>query len=280
MRTRQELLASWEALFARAEVDSPRLSAQVLLAHALGLSRLDMLLSVRDRVDPGDESAMEALARRRLCGEPVAYLVGIREFYGLDFEVNPSVLIPRPESELMIDWLRPALDAKRPLRILDLGTGSGALAVTCAALNPAARVTAVDVSRPALSVARRNAMRHDVLDRVSLVQGDLLAAVRPGAFDIVLANLPYVPESTRREMSREVLEHEPGLALFAGEDGLDLYRRLALAIAGAASPGTTLLCEIDRSHGPCMKEMFAPIARTVTVRKDYAGLDRLVIVVF
>lgn len=280
MKSRHEILAIWEALFARAGVDSPRLSAQVLLAHVLGMSRLDMLLAARVPVDPADEGSMERLGSRRLQGEPVAYIVGFKEFYGFEFEVNPSVLVPRPETELMLDWLRPALDAGQPLRILDLGTGSGALAVSCALLDSRSCVTALDISGSALAVARRNAARHGVLERVSLVQGDLVEAVRPEAFDVILANLPYVPENARRDMSREVLEYEPATALFAGRDGLGQYRRLADGLAGGALSGATLLCEIDLNQGAAMMELFGGISRSVEVRKDYAGLDRLVVVVF
>jgi release factor glutamine methyltransferase len=223
---------------------------------------------------------MAVLAARRLQGEPVAYLVGVKEFYGFEFEVNRSVLVPRPETELMLDWMRPVLDRGERMRILDLGTGSGALAVSCALLNPNAFVTALDVSAQALAIARRNVLRHSVQDRVSLVRGDLVGGVRVGAFDAIFANLPYVPERTRGSMSREVLDFEPGLALFAGEDGLDLYRRLAGDLAGRVSMGTTLLCEIDLSQGSAIKTLFAPIARSVLVQKDYAGLDRLAVVVF
>ena len=280
MKSRHEILASWEALFVRAGVDSPRLSAQVLLAHVLGLSRLDMLLEARTLVAAADEACMERLGGRRLRGEPVAYIVGFKEFYGFEFEVSPSVLVPRPETELMLDWLRPILAASPTLRILDLGTGSGALAVSCALLAPEACVTALDISGSALAVARRNAVRHGVHERVSLVQGDLMESLRAHEFDVILANLPYVPENARRGMSREVLEYEPSTALFAGPDGLDQYRRLAAGLAGGALRGTTLLCEIDLNQGAAMAELFGPISRSVQVQKDYAGLDRLVVVVF
>lgn len=280
MTSRRQVLAFWEKRFNEAQLDSPRLSSQVLLAHVLGLQRLEMLLGPLVAVPDDAAERMDALARRRLMGEPVAYLVGVKEFYGLDFEVNSGVLIPRPESELMVDRLRAAFRSDAGIRLLDLGTGSGALAVTSAKLFRNFRVVATDISMPALLTARRNAQRHDVACRVSFVRSDLLEAVRVTDFDVILANLPYVPSTSRANMSREVLDHEPPLALFSGVDGLDMYRRLAGDLAGQVGAGTILLCEIDNVQGAAMKELFAPIAREVVVEKDYAGHDRLVVVVF
>lgn len=280
MNSRREIIAIWEARFDAAGVDSPRLSAQVLLAHVLNLSRLNMLLEPRSPVDDEVLTEFESLALRRLHGEPVAYLVGFKEFYGLEFEVSPDVLIPRPETELMVDHLLDTFPRDAVLRVLDLGTGSGALAVTCAATYPAFRVTAADISVKALATARRNARKHDVAQRIDFVRADLVQCFALGKFDIILANLPYVPEDSRDAMSREVISHEPWLALFAGSDGLGVYRRLASDVQGRMREGTILLCEIDHSQGAAMIEMFAPMARKVRVKKDHAGFDRLVVVVF
>jgi release factor glutamine methyltransferase len=280
MSSRTDILAYWENQFEQSGLDSPRLSAQVLLSRVLGISRLEMLLDARASVPMSAVAAMESLSRRRLHGEPVAYLVGIKEFYGIDFEVSPAVLIPRPETELFVDRLLASHDRSAEMTVLDLGTGSGVLAVTCAVYFPNALVTAVDISPAALEVARRNASRHNVQDRVLFVQGNLIDAVHVGSFDVILANLPYVPESMRNSLSHEVVAHEPEVALFAGQDGLDLYRRLVAGLAGRAKPGTQLLCEIDCGQGQAMLELFKPVVREVLVEKDYAGLDRLVYVVF
>ena len=280
MNSRREIIAFWEARFEAAGVDSPRLSAQVLLAHVLNLSRLNMLLESRSIVPEGAIAAFESLAMRRLQGEPVAYLIGCKEFYGLDFEVNPGVLIPRPETELMVDHLLDMVERDAAFRVLDLGTGSGALAVTCAAMFPHCRVTAADISEKALATARCNARKHGVSDRVAFVRADLVQGIDVGEIDIILANLPYVPEDSRQAMSREVLRYEPWLALFAGNDGLDVYRRLAFGLRGRVREGSMLLCEIDHSQGAAMMELFAPMAMDVSVKKDLAGLNRLVIVVF
>jgi release factor glutamine methyltransferase len=239
-----------------------------------------MLLDSRATVPQAGLAAFEALARRRLQGEPVAYIVGHKEFYGLDFEVNPHVLIPRPETELMLDRLVERVARDASFRALDVGTGSGALAVTCATLFPGVAVTAVDVSLDALVTARSNARKHGVEERVGFVCGDLLGALDAGRFEVILANLPYVPERDRGGISREVISYEPGQALFAGVEGLDMYRRLASELKGVAREGALLLCEIDHSQGAAMSELFLPMARRVHIERDYAGLDRLAVVVF
>jgi release factor glutamine methyltransferase len=280
MKSRFDILAYWEGQFIEARVDSPRLSAQVLLAHVLDLPRLEMLLDIRTAVPEHQIRKMVSLALRRMQGEPVAYLVGVKEFYGLDFHVNPAVLIPRPETELMVDHLAATIERMAVRTLLDVGTGSGALAVTCAVNFPRFRVLGVDISAAALDVAKRNANVHGVGSRVMFAQGDVLDAVRVDGCDIILANLPYVPTSSRDTMSHEVLDYEPDVALFAGADGLSAYRRLAACLKGRAVPGSLLLCEIDHSQGQAMSDLFSPIAKDVHVERDLSGLDRMVVVVF
>jgi release factor glutamine methyltransferase len=154
------------------------------------------------------------------------------------------------------------------------------LAVSCANLFPYSQVAAVDISCPALRIARRNARFHQVLERVSFFQGDLLGAVRVDSFDIVMANLPYVPLVTRSALSPEVFCYEPEIALFAGSDGLDCYRALAVAIGANMKSGALLMCEIDSSQGSAMIDLFSGIATTVRIMKDYSGQDRIAVVVF
>jgi release factor glutamine methyltransferase len=190
------------------------------------------------------------------------------------------VLIPRPETELLLDLMRERFKSNAALSVLDLGTGSGALAVSCAKLFPCARVVAVDVSQKAIQIARHNAGAHDVLGQTAFVRGDLVSALRLSSFDVVLANLPYVPLSTRAALSPEVLEYEPELALFSGQDGMDCYRSLARGVSGRMKSGAMLLCEIDGSQGAAMSDLFSPLAQSVRIVKDYAGLDRVAIVVF
>jgi len=278
--SRKTLLEHCERSLQQSGVDSPLTSAQVLLAHILGMQRLDMLLDVNTPVDEHCILRMDALGRRRMNGEPVAYLVGEKEFYGFTFYVGPGVLIPRPETELILDHLLETLDPDACLQFLDVGTGSGALAVSCANLFLHSRVAAVDISLEALKVARKNALFHNVQDRIVFLQGDLLESLRIDSFDVVLANLPYVPLTTKETLSREVLCHEPHGALFSGLDGLDCYRALAHSLYEAMKPGALLLCEIDHSQGLAMIDLFSGIAQNVRILKDYAGRDRLAVVVF
>lgn len=280
MLSRRDLLLVWEGHFVRSRIDSPRLSAQILLAHALGLDRLAMLLELALPVPNSALRTFENLATRRALGEPVAYLIGRREFYGLEFVVSPDVLIPRPETEMLIDIARNRHAEGESFTVLDIGTGSGALAITCAAIFPRARVIAVDISRSALCVARENAMRLGVGDRIGFAQADLIGALRVASFDIVLANLPYVPLRTLEDVSFEVRGFEPRLALFSGDDGLDCYRRLVCEMSGQARPGAMLICEIDPSQGAELRRLFAPRATRVELVQDYSGKDRVVIVVF
>lgn len=276
----RELLQYWERRFAARGVDSPRLSVQILLAHVLRLERLALLLDLDIEVPNPDLAYFVELASRREGGEPVAYLTGTREFYGLDLHVTPDVLIPRPETELMIDHVRDLFGANDRVTILDIGTGSGAVAIACATCFPQARVVGLDISRPALRVARMNARRLGVADQVDFVQADLVDPLHLSSFRVLLANLPYVPMRTFLDVSLEVRGFEPHLALFSGEDGLDCYRRLAHMMEGRVAPGTMLCCEIDPGQGEGMRALFASKARNFHVFKDYSGHDRMAHVVF
>lgn len=280
MASRRDLLLDWERQFAQGRVDSPRLSAQVLLAYVLRLDRLVMLLDLDLPVSESLRLNFENLATRRVRGEPVAYLVGRREFYGLEFVVSPDVLIPRPETEMLIDLVRDRYATDADLSVLDVGTGSGALAITCASVFPRARVVAVDISRAALQVARVNATRLGVAERVGFVQADLASAVRVDAFSVILANLPYVPLRTAADVSVEVRGFEPHLALFSGDDGLDCYKRFVGEIAGRVRPGAVLLCEIDPSQDVELRRLFLPWAVRVDLVQDYSGANRILVVVF
>lgn len=280
MQSRRNILIHWEKAFEQAGVDSPRLSAQVLLAHVLQTARLEMLLNLQAVVTYESQEYMRALARRRIQGEPVAYLVGKKEFYGLEFQVGPGVLIPRPETEMIIDHLLSSYGRDESRKVLDIGTGSGALAVTCAWMFPRFSLVATDVCEAALRVAKVNANTHDVQGRISFVQVDLVEALRVSQFDIILANLPYVPDSMLQVMSMEVRKYEPWGALFAGPDGMSCYRALANGLAGCVAPGTRLLCEIDHTQGQAMAELFQPLARDIRIERDLAGKQRLAVVVF
>jgi release factor glutamine methyltransferase len=208
-------------------------------------------------------------------GEPLPYVIGHWEFYGLDFQLNPAVLIPRPETELLIDQGRLWLQAN-PNRnwAADVGTGSGCIAVSLAAHHPELRLTATDVSAAALQTARKNATRHSVVQRIRFVQADLLAALQ-GPFDLICANLPYIPSAELKKL--KIFGREPGLALDGGPDGLALIRRLLAQAAHKLAPGGLLLVEIEASQGIqalSLAHHFLPAADSV-VLPDLAGRQRL-----
>jgi release factor glutamine methyltransferase len=223
---------------------SPRLDAEVLLAHALGIRRLDLYLQFDRPLSDGDLVPYRDLIARRGRGEPVAYLVGRREFMKLDLEVTPAVLVPNPDTEVLVlravSWAR---GRGGPVRVADVGTGSGCIAVAIGHYVPEATIFASDDDAAALAVAERNVRAHGLSDRVTLLEGDLLDPL-PGGLDLVCANLPYVAEGT--VLPPEVVA-QPAHALFAAEGGAALVRRLLGASPGRLVPGGALLAEIDPS---------------------------------
>jgi release factor glutamine methyltransferase len=261
-------------------VESPRLDAELLLGHVLGVNRAKVLAWPDRRLSPKQLTRFRDLVTRRAAREPLAYIIGHREFYGLDFAVDPSVLIPRPETELLVEHaLRLARRSTTPPDIADVGAGSGAIAVTLAVHLPQATIYAVDDSAQALEVAAENAHRHGVADRVHCLRGDLLEPL-PHAMDLITANLPYVTMEEWDDLQPEIRDYEPRAALDGGPDGLALIRSL-LAIAGPyLQPHGAILLEIGASQG----DTVTALARQgfpgadVQLQQDYAGLDRLVII--
>ena len=262
--------------------DSPRLDAEVLLAEALGCRRIDLYAAFGELPDEEVRTAFRELVRRRAEGAPVAYLVGHREFFSLDFRVTPDVLIPRPESELlvvaMLDLAR-RLPAEREISICDVGTGSGIIAVCAAKHLPRCRVTAVDISPAALAVARGNAAKHDVRERIELIESDLLSAVPPGErFDFIVANPPYVSTAEMQALAPDVRDFEPPLALVAGQRGTEVIESLLPQAAERLDPGGHLLIEISPMVHDAVRALLEADGRFQlgpTV-KDLARLPRVV----
>lgn len=280
------LLAAARAYLRECGSESPGLDAEVLLAHCLGAGRLD-LYRAPDRIpDSGQASGYLDLIARRGRGEPVAYLTGHKEFMGLDLAVGPPVLIPRPETELLVEQALELLGlslAERPggRLAVDVGAGSGAIAVSLAVFMPRVRVLATDISGEALAVARRNAARHGVARQVSFFQGDLLTPLTipalQGQVDLVAANLPYIPAGDLEALPRDVRAYEPRLALNGGPDGLSLYRRLVPDAGRLLRPGGFLLMEIGPGQGrACLGLVPAPVWESVLL-PDLAGRERLVV---
>lgn len=262
-----------------AGVDSPALSARVLAGHALSLSREDMARDPDADISPQAAEAFRALTARRARGEPVATILGTKEFYGLDFQVNPEVLTPRPETEHLVEEARTLFPADAPLRLADLGTGSGCLAVTLCLVFPKAVAVAVDRSEAALAVARDNAQAHGAASRIVFMAGDFAAPCAPeGSLDLVVANPPYVSAGEYDGLSGEVRHFEPRSALVPegrGETGLEAVEALAPAALAMLRPGGVLLVEFGMTQGPAVAGLLEKTGfADVHVGRDLAGLDR------
>jgi release factor glutamine methyltransferase len=258
--------------------DQPSLEAQTLLAGLLGQSRAWIFTYPETILAPEQLDRLNAQVNRRLQGEPLPYLLGQWEFYGLAFEVTPAVLIPRPESELLVDLGREWLQAHpQRRRAVDVGTGSGCIAAALAYWTPDLDIFAVDLSPEALAVAQGNFTRLGLHSRVHPLQGDLLSSLQ-GPFDLICANLPYIPSLPLEEL--DVAQHEPRMALDGGPDGLRLIERLLAQATTRLAPGGRILLEIEFSQGnsgPTLARHYFPRA-VVTLKNDLAGLARCVVV--
>jgi release factor glutamine methyltransferase len=278
--------------------DSPRLDAEVLLAHARGCRRIELYTTYEEVADEPLRERFRQLVRQRATGMPVAYLVGHREFFSLTFEVSPDVLIPRPETELLVvraldlvkegvaasrltpsDNAAPTPDPPGDLSIADVGTGSGVLAVCLARHLPAARVTAVDLSPAAIEVASANARRHQVAERIRLLVSDLLAEVAAETrFDLIVSNPPYITTAEMEQLDRDVRQFEPHQALHGGTQGTDLIERLLVESAQRLVAGGRLLMEISPAIAPRVEQLIGQQEglRHVRTHPDLARLPRVV----
>ena len=263
--------------FNRRGVDAPRLTAEVLLAFVLQGTRVQLYVDLDRPLKPKELASYRALIERRISGEPTQYVTGTREFYGRPFAVDPRVLIPRPETELLVDAALEAIPKDAPCRVLDLCTGSGCVAVTLAAERSNATVFATDLSPAACEVARSNAATLKVGDRVRVLEGDLFGPLERGSlFHVVVSNPPYVPSEEIAALAAEV-RREPRMALDGGRDGLEITRRLADQAPSWLEPGGMLAVEISEGQGPEAQRLLqsAGLVRA-GLRKDLSRLDRLV----
>jgi release factor glutamine methyltransferase len=276
-------LLDWTADFlAKKTVPGPaaKVEARLLLAHVLKCRPIDLLVRFEEQPADPDRTAFRELIKRRVDGWPVAYLLGEKEFFLLPFEVTPAVLVPRPETETLVAEVVSLLKKQPAALVLDLCTGSGCVAVTVAHGAKSARVTATDVSPDALDVARRNARRNKVADRIDFRAGDLFAALPAGAtFDIVATNPPYVTQSELAGLQPEVRDHEPRLALDGGPDGLAFYRRIAAGVGPVLKPGGWLLAEIGATQNDAVTALFRerPELDVLKTVRDIAGHPRVVV---
>jgi release factor glutamine methyltransferase len=274
-----------------AKVPSHTLAAELLLMHALGRDRTWIYSHPEDEVDPAAFSRLLAFVERRASGEPTQYITGKQEFWGLEFEVTPSVLIPRPETEHVVEVALERLGARgikidmatgtpsAPLRMADVGTGSGCLAVALAHELPHANVLATDISNAALEIARRNAGRLGVAERVSFLHTDLLASIHEAnSFDLIVSNPPYIGRNEKAQLSREVRDHEPQSALFGGPTGIEMYARLVEQSARLLRRRGILVLELGYNSADHVRGLLfqQPAWVNVSITNDLAGIPRVI----
>jgi release factor glutamine methyltransferase len=277
-----ELLKTTVDFLTEKKVDEARLSAELLLGQVLGMKRLDLYLNHERPVKPEELDAFRDLCRQRMQGRPVQYIAGEAFFYGNRFMVDERVLIPRPETELVIEhalerFIPCSSNDSDTLSILDIGTGSGCIAITIALRLPGARVTAADVSADALEVATANARALGVADRIRFVRADVLAPsfaeVVGSPFDLVISNPPYIPETEWCGLQDEVCRYEPKLALVA-PDGFEFYRSIADMGSTLVRQGGVLCFELHADAAAGVRRLVEPAFADIEVMKDYSGLDR------
>jgi len=268
---RKQALAQSRASLTDHNIDDASIEAELLLRHALQISRAELFTELTCELSPEQEKTFQQLVKRRLAGEPSAYITGHREFYGNDFYVNSAVLIPRPESELLVDKAIELARKRAIATIADIGTGCGAIAVSLALNLPETTVYATDISAAALKVAGVNIQRHGLTGRVRLLRGNMLAPL-PKPVDLIVANLPYVKESELPPTG------EPPLALNGGMDGLDKIARLCGELNGKLTPRGSVLLEIGQGQGEAVVSLLRrclPSAQ-IEVSTDLGGIDRVV----
>lgn len=259
-------------------IETPRLDAELLLSKALAATRIQLIVDAKRPLAPGELARMRDFVRRRRTREPVAYILGEREFYGRPFRVDARVLVPRPDTETLVDV---ALERSRPvslsMRALDLCTGSGCVAVSLARERPTATVLATDVSPGALAVARDNALRLGAYN-VAFREGDLYAAVDGGRhFDVIASNPPYIALEEIPSLAPEIREHEPRLALEAGDDGLALLRRVVDGAPAHLVPGGVLAVEVGAGEAGEVAKLFETAGfDAIEVRRDHGRIERVV----
>jgi len=262
--------------FAGRGIASPRLDAELLVAKALGTDRVGLYLDLNRPLVDQERSAIRPLVARRREREPVAYILGHRDFYGRRFKVTPDVLIPRPDTETLVEHALECIPEDVPCRVLDVGTGSGAIAVTIAAERPLAQVTATDISEAALKIASENAERLEVAGRIRFERANLLSGAEQ--YDVIVSNPPYITVSEMKTLQAEVREYEPVTALEAGEDGLDVVRALLATAEPVTANGAQMLIEVGSGQAAAVVDFAAEHTawQLVAVYPDLNRIERVV----
>jgi len=273
--TLKQALGKGRTILIANNVEDAPLECELLLRHALNISRVQLYQDIEQKLSPEQEETFWRLIERRLTGEPAAYIIGHCEFYGLDFYVDSHVLIPRPETELLVEKALNLSQKKAISTIADVGTGCGAIATSLALNLPQTRIYATDISAPALDVALFNCRKHRVAERISLLYGDLLDPI-PEPVDLIIANLPYVNEKELTHKSS--LNFEPGLALNGGSDGLEWIRRLCRQASGKLNFVGSLLLEVGQGQAAAVGYLLHSLfpSAEIEVTPDLGGIDRVV----
>lgn len=273
--TLEEVLESAVSRLVAAGSDEPQANAEWLLACALGVTRTHLLLNRAERITPEQNKVYEKMLARKAAGEPLSHIVGFQPFCGLDIHVTPDVLTPRPETEELVDLAGVRYGRSGAYRFLDMCTGSGCIALALAERFPKAVITAVDISEKALLVARENAKRLHLEDRIQFLQSDVWENVQD-TFDLIISNPPYIPSEIVDTLTREVL-HEPRLALDGGTDGLDVVRPLCSLAADYLNPGGLLALELCKGQAGAVARGLTEIGWNAEVKKDIVGIERFVL---
>ncbi len=259
---------------------TPALDTELLVCHVLKITKLDILMEPGKEVSEENVNSIRSLFEKRVAGNPVQYLIGTEGFMGLEFEVTPSVLIPRPDTELLVEKVIELADNKKGMHILDIGTGSGAISISVAYYIKSARVETVDISIEATQVAKRNAILNGVSDRVTFLNGDLFEPVSKDAlYDIIVSNPPYIPSKDIEALQVEVAVHEPRLALDGGEDGYDFYRRIIEMSPAYLNDKGILAFETGHDQAKTIASLMSASGNfeSLSIYKDLNGIERVVI---
>ena len=284
--TIQKLLSWVTEYFTGKGVDSPRLSAEWLLCYVLGIKRIELYTQFNKVVGQEQLLQLHELVKRAGTHEPIAYLTGKKEFYSLEFEITKDCLIPRPETEILVERAIEFLRTRNGEQfVCDLCTGSGCVAVAIARNFANCRIVATDISDTALAIAEKNVAKHGLMNRIKLLQGDLfepvIAGLGPAKFDLIVCNPPYVSEPDYEKLAPNVKNFEPKSALTAGQDGLDIIKKIIADASRHLKPTGTLMLEIGNEQGNAVRELLntARYFGAVKIEKDYSNLDRLAVAV-
>lgn len=276
---RIDTILTWtRQYFGEKGVENPRLDAEVLLSHVLQKDRLYLYVHFDQPLEERELAVFREAVKKRAARLPVAYITGSKEFMGLDFQVTPAVLIPRPDTEILVETALKLLENKENPEILDIGTGSGAICISMLVNLPTAHGTTVDISADALAVAKSNGEKHEVTERLTFCQGDLFAPVKGKKFHAILSNPPYIPKADILELTPEVRQ-EPNLALDGGTDGLDFYRRIVEESKQYLVAGGFVAMEVGIDQAQLVVAMAEKTGffKVSAIVKDYGGIERVVV---